>query len=293
MTDNQLSSIPPMPGMAYTATQTQNIEMEQNKTMVNSFMDIPAPGISSAQQQPVAGMTMPQAQVAQEQESSIPQFHEIPQQPSMNMDTIPQQSMNMPQSVQLNQDFASAIPSAMTNETQNFSTPPNLNIVPESPSIMGGMPGMNTQPQQTFFTPSEVNQPVQEPLRGYVEEKKGITSAAVFMIALFSLVLGIFFGVTLFGKEEVKKIEGLQGVVRNPDLEGERLQRCGQAEKGRACVLYVFNHTHYDRTVDSFFDEVVRLTEISKYSIAMVNAQYAKTLIRPGAIAEIKVPAQN
>lgn len=220
-------------------------------------------------------------------------------------------------------DLASIAPMGNNTDTQQEQgTAPSLDsIIPETPTLSAGtdtmMSQMNTQGQDqaptTTAEPSEAQNntapaftatdtttttaaPTQEPLRHeYIEPQMGPSKAAVFFIALCACATGILLGTVLFaGKQQPATIvNGLTGVVKNPDLANQQLRRCGEVDKGRACILYLMNHTRYDRMADTFFDEAVRLTEVAKYSIAMVNPQYAKTLIRPGQIAEIKIPAQN
>lgn len=113
------------------------------------------------------------------------------------------------------------------------------------------------------------------------------TMAIVFGV---TLVIGMLFGSIMFGGSEAPKQQsGLQGVVANVDLD-RPWPRCGTVEKGQACVLYLMNNTRYDRTAEDFFDEAVRLMEVSRYSISMVNTRYAKQRIGPGYFAQIKVP---
>lgn len=116
-----------------------------------------------------------------------------------------------------------------------------------------------------------------------------VMAGVMFGVLLFGMMLGsIFFGGSVSSGQ--KQEAGLQGVVRNIDLT-ERLPRCGIAEKGQACLLYIMNSSKYDKTAEDFFNEVVRLMEVSHYSVSMVNSRYAKQRIKPGYIAQIKVPA--
>lgn len=213
----------------------------------------------------------------------------------------------------------STSPGSLEQATPAAGTQQFADIIPESPTLSGNATEQMMHPQQTsqqqvpqqaplsqstgadetpaeapaYFTPEQPVQNTPEPLREYAEPSGGISGKTLFSMSFFCLILGVFIGIFFLGTSTpAPQSTGLQGVVKNPDITTP-LKRCGQVEKGQACIFYIFNNTRYDRTVDSFFDEIVRLTEISKYSIAMVNAQYAKTLIRPGYIAEIKLPAQH
>lgn len=106
-----------------------------------------------------------------------------------------------------------------------------------------------------------------------------------------ALVAGMLFGAIFFGggSGATQQNTGLQGVVRNPDITTP-MKRCGLIDRGQACVLYIMNTTRYDKRAEDFFDEAVKLTEVQKFSIQMVNPKYAKTLIPPGRFAQIKIP---
>lgn len=111
-------------------------------------------------------------------------------------------------------------------------------------------------------------------------------SMAIILICMF--IVGLFFGGIFFGgKKQV--VEGLGGIVGNPDVVAGT-PRCGMISPGQECVIYMMNSTRIDRYAETFFDEAVRLTEVAKYSIAMANPQYAKKVIKPGYIAQIKIP---
>lgn len=116
-----------------------------------------------------------------------------------------------------------------------------------------------------------------------------ITTKSIFVLLLIVCVLGIIIGSVFLGSSSTPQVVGLQGVVPNQDVT-TRLPRCGRTDPGQACILYIMNHTRYDKIAENFFDDAVRLTEVQKYSIAMVNPKYAKTRIPPGYFAEIKIP---
>lgn len=118
-----------------------------------------------------------------------------------------------------------------------------------------------------------------------------ITTKGFMLVSLIVLIIGMMFGSLLFGGSSTPQPQrqGLQGVVRNQDMTTP-LRRCGMIDRGEACVLYIMNSTRYDKVAEDFFDEAVKLTEIQKYSISMVNPKYSKTRIPPGYFAEIKIP---
>jgi hypothetical protein len=103
-------------------------------------------------------------------------------------------------------------------------------------------------------------------------------------------VAGLMLGALMFGSSQPKSmIQGLSGVVENKDVLAGR-KRCGIAENGQGCVLYLMNNSRRERKGSSFYDEAARLTGVPQYSISMANVQYAEVLIRPGYIAKINIP---
>lgn len=116
-----------------------------------------------------------------------------------------------------------------------------------------------------------------------------LSSKTIGILMMIVCVFGLVMGSVLFGGNSTPQAVGLQGVIQNQDIT-TKLPRCGRTDPGQACVLYIMNHTRYDKIAENFFDDAVRLTEVQKYSIAMVNPKYAKTRIPPGYFAEIKIP---
>jgi len=118
---------------------------------------------------------------------------------------------------------------------------------------------------------------------------KLLRTKSMAMILGGTFLIGLIFGGSFFGGNAQQVVQGLGGVVGNPDVE-PNTPRCGMVAAGQACVLYLMNSSRQDRYAETFFDEAVRLTEVAKYSISMANPQYAKRLIKPGYIAQIKIP---
>lgn len=108
-----------------------------------------------------------------------------------------------------------------------------------------------------------------------------------------AVILGLLFGLMMGGgsssapKTQCSGFEKL--VVRNKDITN-RMPLCGRIDKGGACLLYIMNTSRYDETAEKFFQKAAELTGMQKYSIQMVNPQYAKTRIPPGHFVEIKIP---
>lgn len=181
-----------------------------------------------------------------------------------------------------------------------FKAPPIPSKEPPVPSSEQLIkPAFSSPAPQTNYTDS-----IEMPQPGFEENSvyDGTIVSKVFprmlqtkIVALILgglFVFGMIVGALMFGGSSTQSPQqqsGLTGVITNPDIK-ERLYRCGQVDKGEACVLYIVNHTRYDRIAEDFFDEAVKLTEAQRYSIAMVNPKYAKTRIPPGYFAQIKIP---
>ena len=122
---------------------------------------------------------------------------------------------------------------------------------------------------------------------------KFLTTKMMAMVIGGVLLVGVIFGATFFGGSDSgtsqQQQQGLQGIVPNPDLT-KRTDRCGIAEKGQACLLYIMNSSRYDKTAEDFFEEAAATMGIGTYAVSMVNVRYAKQRIRPGYIAQIKIP---
>ncbi len=109
------------------------------------------------------------------------------------------------------------------------------------------------------------------------------------IIVVIALISGLLLGGMLFGSKSSPAPQGLLGVVKNTDIR-QPLRRCGMIDMGQACVLYIVNHTRYDKTVEDYFKQAEDLTGVPIYSIQMANPKYAKRIIRPGHFAEILIP---
>lgn len=115
----------------------------------------------------------------------------------------------------------------------------------------------------------------------------------VYLILGGILLIGVILGSLFFGggssKNTPTNAAAALGVISNPDIK-EHLRRCGQVDKGEACILYIMNHSRYDKIAEDFFDEAVKLMEVQRYSVSMVNPKYAKTRIPPGYFVQLKIP---
>ena len=114
-----------------------------------------------------------------------------------------------------------------------------------------------------------------------------------------SILAGLFFfgmmmGCVMFGGNTTTKVQGLDGIVANPDVQSKgALRRCGTIDPNKECVLFIMNAKTHDRLGSDFYQEAQNVTGVPKYSIQLSNVQYANALIRPGYIAQIYIPARR
>ncbi len=163
---------------------------------------------------------------------------------------------------------------------------PSFSPSPASPGTPENYPFGN----EAVHTPDLQNSP--DPFEGTIVHKvplKWLETKKVVFILSGLFLIGLIFGMFFFSSSPAPQPTGMPGVVANPDIK-ERLHRCGQVDKGTACVLYLVNHTRYDKLAEEFFAEAVKLMEVQRYSVAMVNPKYAKMRIPPGYFAQIKIP---
>lgn len=176
--------------------------------------------------------------------------------------------------------------------TENLTTPP-----PVSPQ--GRPPQLNSELTGNAFQnpPAENGMQPSSGQRFSLDQCREIFQNRSLLIAFCSIfVLGFLLGACFFsggdqGTSSSQQSSGLTGVVPNPEPNVAKLKRCGLAERGEPCLIYLVNHSKYEQYAEKFFEEASRLTEVNLYSIKMDNLRYATTLIRPGQIAQIKVPA--
>ena len=108
-----------------------------------------------------------------------------------------------------------------------------------------------------------------------------------------AILVGILLGGVFFGGGSTPPpvVQGLQGLVPNSSIR-ENLGRCGMVAETAPCIVYIVNHSRNDKYAESFFDEAARLTGRQPHRVRIENQQYAKTPIRSGYIAQIKIPAR-
>ncbi|MBR1777761.1 MAG: hypothetical protein IJ752_04160 [Alphaproteobacteria bacterium] len=105
---------------------------------------------------------------------------------------------------------------------------------------------------------------------------------------LFFIVFGAALG--YMGSMLQQKGGGeMPGVVRNMEIPKGR-PRCGIAQKGQGCVLYIMNSQRREVEGRDFFTMAADILNIPKFQIETANIRYATMRIPPGYIALLNIP---
>lgn len=81
----------------------------------------------------------------------------------------------------------------------------------------------------------------------------------------------------------------LPGVVYNAEIPKGR-PRCGIAQKGQGCVLYLMNAQRREIEAKEFFSMAADVLGVPKFQIETANIRYATMRIPPGYIALLNIP---
>ena len=144
------------------------------------------------------------------------------------------------------------------------------------------------EPEEEVAEPEDVN-----PYEHNMAADLGLPPAFVktkVLLPLFFLLFILggaagFFGGTLQNKSEGE----LPGVVSNAEIPKGR-PRCGIAQKGQGCVLYLMNAQRRELEGKEFFGMAADILGIPKFQIETANIRYAIVRIPPGYIALLNVP---
>ncbi len=110
-----------------------------------------------------------------------------------------------------------------------------------------------------------------------------------YIVAGICLFVGLFIGKTLFSSQTIEN-HGLEGVVVNSDVPAGR-PRCGLTDKSQACVFYLMNWERQELNGRDFYKLAAYFTGREEYMIETENLRYATVKIKPGAFAQLNIPA--
>ena len=109
---------------------------------------------------------------------------------------------------------------------------------------------------------------------------------------MFTFLFFIIFGAVLgYGASLMQSGGGggMQGLVNNNEIPKGR-PRCGLAQKGQGCVLYVMNAQRREVEGRDFFGMAADILGVPRFQIETANIRYATTRIPPGYIALLNIP---
>ena len=119
-----------------------------------------------------------------------------------------------------------------------------------------------------------------------------LNTKAFLILIVGVFILGMLFGGAVFGGGETSApVQGLRGVVPNPEVE-KGLHRCGVAPRGERCVVYIMNNRLREIRASELFDRAEQMTGVAKFRIEMANVDYTSTLIKPGEFAQVAIPGE-
>ena len=122
----------------------------------------------------------------------------------------------------------------------------------------------------------------------YQPEATGSNKKVIIVAAFAAFVVGFFFSRLFFSEQKVTR-SGLQGVVVNAEVPSGRA-RCGVAESGQGCVLYIMNPQRQELSARDFYDLASQLTGRQRFVIETGNMRYSNIKIRPGEIGQFNIP---
>jgi hypothetical protein len=115
-----------------------------------------------------------------------------------------------------------------------------------------------------------------------------IKTKMLFFLFVFFLCLGGGVGF-LGGTLKNKAINSMPGVVQNAEIPKGR-PRCGIAQKGQGCVLYIMNAQRQEVEGRDFFGAAADILKVPRFQIETANIRYSTMRIPPGYIALLNIP---
>lgn len=150
------------------------------------------------------------------------------------------------------------------------------------------------QGEGEFVPPPPVQEKKPEPPASATDVKQKLLPYLWYVLG-GAFVIGLILGIMMAsgGEAAPEAPKCLLAHVPNPDIGNERFPFCGRTATAEPCILYIMNHTRYDKQAEDFFEEAQRLTGRTKYMISIENQVYSKLTIHPGYFAQIKIPSQR
>ena len=120
--------------------------------------------------------------------------------------------------------------------------------------------------------------------------KEILRNKNVLVLLMIASLVGLMFGYISAPKSHSVSGRGLEGVVFNQDVPKGR-SRCGLVDPNQPCVLFIMNPKTQDVSGKEFYTIAAKWTGRERYMIETSNMHYGTQRIKPGAIAQINIPA--
>lgn len=137
-----------------------------------------------------------------------------------------------------------------------------------------------------FVTDEDLLPANPDSIKDYLQNK------TVLLLLMIAMMIGAILSYTLVPSQQNKVGRGLEGVVPNSDVPSG-VSRCGTVLPHRACVIYIMNPKNKEQEGKDFYKAAATWTNREPYLINTSNMHYSSTRIKPGAIAQIYVPAMS
>ena len=115
-----------------------------------------------------------------------------------------------------------------------------------------------------------------------------IKTKVLLPLFLFFIICGGVMGFVINSMQNRSDAE-MPGVVYNSEIPKGR-PRCGLAQKGQGCVLYLMNAQRREVEAKDFFTMASDILGVPKFQIETANIRYATMRIPPGYIALLNIP---
>lgn len=168
---------------------------------------------------------------------------------------------------------------------------PETAAAPASPfKVSKEPPSLNSKEETEFFTDANEKGRYDNNFAADLNLPPVVLKTKVMLIVFIIIFASGLFAGRYFGQSSGTVVsQGLQGVIENPEVPRGRL-RCGIAEKGQGCILYLVNPERREIEARDFYALASQLTGVQEFLIQTGNMRYANTRIRPGHFAQINIP---
>ena len=221
-------------------------------------MGYPMPGYMPAAPVAPGGQPQPempyQPQPMQEPAYPAPVEHSFPSEPEQEIDSAPETAVEPEQ------------------ETEAEPQPDEYGIIDDLPEeeVEEAGPYDKNFASDLGLPPAFVRTPV--------------ILSMLFVFLACGLGLGFF-----YGSLQNRGNDQLPGVVMNDEIPKGR-PRCGVAQPGQGCVLYIMNASRSGKEAREFFELSAKMADVQTFQVDTNNVKYATKMIPPGYIALINIP---